>query len=119
MELEKKKTRNKLFTLAILIFASDFLGLVVLNSVNPQALLIIAVIPLVFAGLAFLALKEPMLAMIIAALILVAAWTYTIIITGGQAAVSGWLIKAVAIYLLFAGFQNAREAQRIKKELNL
>ncbi|MBL7708539.1 MAG: hypothetical protein JNJ86_05680 [Chitinophagaceae bacterium] len=119
MELEKKKTRNKLFTLAVLIFASDFLALLVLDAVNTQTLLIIAVIPLVFVGLAFLALKEPMLAMIIGALILVGAWTYTIIATGGQAAISGWLIKAIAVYLLFAGFQNAREAQRIKKELNL
>jgi len=119
MELEKKKTRNKLFTLAVLIFASDFLALLVLDAVNPQTLLIIAVIPLIFAGLAFLALKEPMLAMIIGALILVSAWTYAIVVTGGQAAISGWLIKAIAVYLLFAGFQNAREAQRIKKELNL
>jgi hypothetical protein len=30
---------------------------------------------------------------------------------------AGWLGKAIIIYLVIAGFQNATEAKRIKKEL--
>lgn len=119
MEVEKRRTRNKLISLAILIFLMDLLGLAILNAVQPQTLLYIAVIPVIFTGLAFLALKEPMLAMIIAAIILLGAWTYTIVVTGARAAITGWLTKAIAIYLLIAGFQSAREVQRIKRELKL
>ena len=68
-------------------------------------------------GLAFLAMKEPLLTMIIAALIIVAVWIYIIAMNGSQAAITGWLGKAILVYLLIAGFQSAREAQRIKKEL--
>ena len=37
----------------------------------------------------------------------------------GLAAISGWLGKTIVIYLLIAGFQSAREAIRIKKELKV
>jgi hypothetical protein len=95
------------------------LGILVANAVTFPTVLVISVIPVLLAGLAFLALREPLLAMIIAAIIFIAAWIYTISVMGGQAAVSGWLVKAIVIYLLIAGFQNAREAQRIRKELKV
>jgi hypothetical protein len=119
LETEKKRTRNKLITLAILIFAMDLLGLAVMNAITAPNMLIIAVIPVIFIGLAFLAMKEPLLAMIIASVILLAAWIYTIVIVGSGAAVTGWLTKALAVYLILAGFQSAREANRIRKELKL
>lgn len=85
----------------------------------PETILIIAVIPAALTGLAFLANKEPLTAMIIAAVIIVGLWVYSIVITGGKAAIMGWLIKAVIVYLILAGFQHAREAARIKKELQI
>ncbi len=117
--METRKTRNKLFTLAVLIFAIDFIALNMADAVNFQTLLLIAVVPVLFIGLAFLALKEPLLAMIIGAVIIVGFWVYAAIQSKGLSAISGWFIKAVVVYLIIAGFQNAREAQRIKKELKL
>jgi hypothetical protein len=119
LEIEIRKTRNKLFTLAAIIFVSDLLGLAMVNAVNATSLLIIAVVPVVYIGLAFLALKEPLLAMIVAAIIILAIWIYTISRLGGAAAISGWLVKAIVVYMMIAGFQNAKEAQRIKKELRI
>ena len=119
LAIETRKTRNKLFTLAVIAFASDFLGLLVANAVTFQTLLFIVAIPAVLVGLAFLALREPLTAMIIAALIFAGFWIYAITVIGGRAAVTGWLVKAIVIYLLIAGFQNAREAHRIKKELKI
>ena len=117
--IKTRKTRNSLFTLAAIVFASDLLSLMVTNTVMPETILIIAVIPAALTGLAFLANKEPLTAMIIAAVIIVGLWVYSIVITGGKAAIMGWLIKAVIVYLILAGFQHAREAARIKKELQI
>jgi hypothetical protein len=119
LEMETRKTRNKLFTLAIIAFASDFLGLLVADAVTFQTLLFIAVVPAILVGLAFLALKEPLTSMIIAAILFAGLWIYTISIMGGRAAISGWLVKAIVIYMLIAGFQNALEAHRIKRELKV
>jgi hypothetical protein len=118
-DMETRKTRNKLFTLAVLIFAMDFIALNIINAVNFQTLIIIAIVPVLFIGLAFLALKEPLMSMIIATVVIVGFWAYAAIQSEGRSAISGWLIKAVVVYLIIAGFQNAREAQRIKKELKI
>jgi lysylphosphatidylglycerol synthetase-like protein (DUF2156 family) len=117
LEIEIRKTKIKLFTIAAVVFGFDLLALLAANLVNADTILYIAIIPAIMVGLAFLAMKEPLLAMIIAALIIVAVWIYIIAMTGSQAAITGWLGKAILVYLLIAGFQSAREAQRIKKEL--
>lgn len=119
LAIEIRKTRNTLFVLAALVFGTDLLALAVANVVVPLTIFAISIVPLLLVGLAFLATKEPITAMIIAAVIIVGLWIYNIYITGGRAAIMGWLIKAVIAYLIIAGFQHAREATRIKKELNL
>ncbi len=119
MAIEKKRTRIKLFTVAAVIFGFDFLALAMAGLIIPRTVLIISIIPLAMAGLGFLSMKEPMLAIVLAAIIMAALWIYIIYRTGGQGAVSGWLGKAIIIYLLIAGYQSAREAHRIKKELSL
>ncbi len=119
LAIEIRKTRNILFTLTAIIFAGDLMGLLVLNVLIAEAILIILIVPVILTGLAFLAVKEPLPAITIAAVIIVGLWIYTIVVTRGQAAIMGWLIKAVIVYFLIAGFQHAREAVRIKKELGI
>ena len=117
--MEIRKTKNKLFTIAIVIFLLDLLALMMASNLNPVMIAWVTLVPAIIAGLAFLAIKEPMLAMVIGAVIVGGLWIYAIISTGGLAAVSGWISKAVIVYLFIAGFQNAREAQRLKKELGI
>ena len=112
-----RKTRNKLITIAVVIFAFDLLAITMANAVFLQTMIWVSALPVIITGLAFFAIKEPLAAMIIAASMIAGLWVYSIILTGGLAAISGWLGKAIIIYLLFAGFQNAVEATRIKKEL--
>jgi len=119
MEIEIRKARNKLFTIAVVIFLFDLLALLIADLVNVKTLLIILVVPVIIAGLALLANKEPMIAMIVAAIIIVGLWIYTIVITKGAAAISGWISKAIIIYLIIAGFQSATEATKIKRELKV
>ena len=117
LAIELNKTRNKLISTAVIIFVFDFLAVMITNAIVFQTLLWISIVPLIILALAFFALKEPLAAMIIAALLIVGIWIYSIIITGGLAAISGWIGKAIIIYLLIAGFQHAREATKIKAEL--
>lgn len=117
--IEVRKTRNKLFTIAIFVFAFDLLGVLMSNLVSVNTILLILILPIFIAGLAFLAIKEPLVAMIIAALLIVGLWVYTMIIVGGSTVISGWIGKAILVYLLIAGFQSAVEAAKIKRELKL
>ncbi|MBI3139405.1 MAG: hypothetical protein HYZ15_12570 [Sphingobacteriales bacterium] len=117
LEIELRKTRTKLFTLSAVVFGSDLLALVSTDTLNISTLIVILVIPALLLGLGFLAGKEPLLSMIIAAVVIAGIWVYAAIVTGGMAAISGWLIKAIIVYLVIAGFQSAVEAQKIKKEL--
>ena len=115
--IETRKTRNKLFALAIVIFGFDFLVLLRTDLVQWETLLISAIIPLIFVGLAFLARKEPLTSMIIVAVIIGGTWIYSAFVTNGYSLLAGWWAKAIIVYLILAGFQSAREAEKIKKEL--
>ena len=119
LAIELRKTRNTLFILAVIIFAGDILGLLMVNAIFLQAVLISLIVPAIMAGLAFLAGKEPMTAIVIAAVIIIGLWVYLMVISGGYSAVTGWIIKAIIIYFLIAGYQHAKEATRIKKELGI
>ena len=119
MGIEIRNTLKKLLTIAVVIFSFDLLALLIADLVNVKTLLIILVIPAIITGLAFFAKKEPMIAMIVAAVIIVGLWVYTIVVIGGVAVISGWISKAIIIYLLLAGFQSAKEAAKIKRELKI
>jgi hypothetical protein len=117
LEIELRKVRNKLFSIAAVFLVSDLIGLASLNIFTFQILVYIIIVPAIMTGLAFLALKEPLLAMIIAVAIVLALWIYVILLLGAAGAIMGWLAKAIIIYLLIAGFQSAREAQKFKREI--
>ena len=117
LAIETRKTRNKLFIIAAFIFFSDLLTLFMANAVNAPTMLAIGIVPMVFVGLAFLATKEPMLAMILGAAVIVALWVFMFMQFGNRSLISGLLVKAILIFLLISGFQNAIEANRVRKEM--
>jgi hypothetical protein len=112
-----KKTRNAIFTIAGLWLASELLGLAMANAFTTQLILSVLLVPAVLIAVAFLALKQPLVAIIIAALVFIGVWALTILAFGGVGAISGLFIKAIIIYFLIAGFQSAREINRIRKEI--
>jgi hypothetical protein len=117
LAIETRKTRNKLFIIAMVILLSDLLALLMANAVNATTLIFIAVVPLIFVGLAFLAMKEPVLGMILGAAVIVALWVITYVQFGNRSLISGILVKAVLVALFISGFQNAMEANRVRKEM--
>ena len=117
LAIETRRTRNKLFIIAAVILISDLLALFMANVLNATTLLAIGIVPLIFVGLAFLATKEPMLAMILGAAVIVALWVFMYVQFGNRSLISGLLVKAVLITLVFSGFQNAIEVNRVRKEM--
>jgi hypothetical protein len=112
-----RKTKNAIFAIAGIWLASELLGLVMANVFTTEVLLSISIVPAILIAAGFFALKQPLAAIIVAAVVFAGVWILTILVVGGIGAISGLLIKAVIIYFLIVGFQNAREANRIKKEI--
>ena len=117
LAIEIRKTRNKLFTIAAVLMIFNLLA-VMLSGV-PLSYVIgdILLFPVIFVGLGFLATKEPLVAIVLGFLIMIGFWLYIAFALDISFLLKGWLGKAIIIYLLFAGLQNAREAHRIRQEL--
>lgn len=113
-----RKTKIKLFSIAVVIFIFDFLVIYMADAITGKTFLFVLIVPLLFAALGILAGKEPLLAMILGALIIGSLWVYMVIKYGGLAIISGWLGKIILIVLILTGFQSAIAAQQLKKQLN-
>lgn len=116
-EMERKRVRSRLLTIAVILFLSDLLGLLMADILSITLLIWALVIPAAIGGLAMLAWKEPMSAVVIAMVIIGGVWLYIISVSGGAGAVSGLLVKALVVYLLISAYQSAREAQRARRAL--
>jgi hypothetical protein len=79
----------------------------------------ILLFPVIFLALGFLSVKEPMVAIVLGMVIMIGFWVYIVVAIDVSYLLKGWLGKAIIIYLLFAGLQNAREAHRIRQELKI
>jgi len=112
-----RKTKNAIFAIAGIWLVSELLGLAMANVFTTEILLSISLAPAILIAAGFFALKQPLAAIIVAAVVFAGFWILTILVVGGIGAISGLLIKVVIIYFLITGFQNAREANRIKKEI--
>ncbi len=112
-----RKTKNAIFAIAGIWLVSELLGLAMANAFTTEILLSISLAPAILIAAGFFALKQPLAAIIVAAVVFAGFWILTILVVGGIGAISGLLIKVVIIYFLITGFQNAREANRIKKEI--
>ena len=112
-----RKVRNRLFWVAVCFLASDLLALAILDAISAETVGASLIVPVIIAGLGFLALKEPLLATVVATMVIVGVWIYIIAIIGARGAMSGWLVRAITIFLVLSAFREASEAIKIRKEL--
>jgi hypothetical protein len=117
LDIEIRKTRNKLLTIAIVLLAFNFLAVYISKIPISTVLFDVLLLPVIFFALTFLSLKEPLVAMVTGMIVMFGFWIYVAVALDVSFLLKGWLGKALIIYLLFAGLQNAREAHSIKKEL--
>jgi hypothetical protein len=117
LAIEIRKTRNKLFTIAAVLLVFNLLAVMISGVPLSYVIGDILLFPVIFVGLGFLAIKEPLVAIALGFLIMIGFWLYIAFALDISFLLKGWLGKAIIIYLLFAGLQNAREAHRIRQEL--
>jgi hypothetical protein len=119
LDYESKKTRNTIWIIALILFLSDFLAIAIAGLISPVTIISVLLIPAIFFGLGFLAYNQQVLAMVIVAVIFAALLIYSIFIVGATSIISGFLVKAVLIYLFIKGFKHAFEARKAKNDLKL
>lgn len=123
INVHTKKVRNYIFIIAGIFLFQNLISILTISSSDIPSLILqstIIVTVLIFAcfiGLAFLANKQPMVAIAITAAIIAILWAILIMRMGGAGIFSGWLFKAITIYLIIAGFQSANEVKKAKQEL--
>jgi hypothetical protein len=118
LAIETRKVRSKIFTIAVIFFLSVLLSIAIANIPLNAALIDLFIIPGVLLGLGFLANKEPMVAISIAGVIVIGLWVLQIAVLGAEHLLRGLLVKGIIVYLIIAGFQSAKEAHKIKRDLN-
>jgi hypothetical protein len=119
LDYESKKTRNTIWIISLILFLADFLAIAMAGLITPVTLISILITPAIFFGLGFLAYNQQVLAMIIVTVLFVALLIYSIFIVGATSIISGFLVKAVLIYLFIKGFKHAFEARKAKNDLKL
>ena len=118
-ENQLRKTRNAIFAIAIILFISDLITMGISDTFDITTLMVSLVIAAIFVGLAFLTKKKPLTAILIALTLFIALWIFTIAVVGPQQIYRGILVRGIIIYFLITGIKHAREAERIRKQMNI
>jgi hypothetical protein len=118
-ENQLRKTRNAIFAIAIVLFISDLITMAASDTFDITTLILSLIIAGVFVGLAFLTKKKPLTAIFIALALFIALWVLTIVVVGPQQIYRGILVRGIIIYFLITGIKHAREAERIRKQMNI
>lgn len=117
LAIETRKAAYKQFSIGAVLLMFNILAVTASGIPFAYVWLDVILFPVLFTGLGFLALKEPLVATLIGMILVFGYWIYIAIAIDITSLMKGWLGKAIIIYLLLAGLQNAREAHRIRKEL--
>lgn len=117
LAIETHKASYKQFTIAGVLLLFNILAVAASGIPISYVWLDVILFPVLFTGLGFLAFKEPLVATLCGMLLVFGFWIYIAVAIDITSLLKGWLGKAIVIYLLFAGLQNAREAHRIRREL--
>jgi hypothetical protein len=118
-EARIKKARNAIFAIAIVFLVSELIGMAAAHALTTAGIVITAGIAAIFVGLGFLTKKQPLTAILIALILFVGLWILAIIVTGPEQIYKGILVRGIIIYFLVTGIKHAREAERIRKQMNV
>ena len=97
-----------IFNLVVLLTADEF---------DVGAFAIILILSGIFAGLGFMTKKQPFAAIVIGLVIYVGLWIFDVIVSGPEQLFRGIIVKGIIVYFLVTGLKHAREAERIRRDL--
>jgi len=112
-----KKARNAIYAVAALTIIGSLIMMGVGDTFTPEGLIIVLVIAGIFFGLGLFTKKQPLTSIIIALVLYVGLWIFDIVALGAEMIYKGIIVKGIILYFLITGIKHAREAERIRKEL--
>ena len=116
-ETRIRKARNTLFVVAGLMLIFNLVVLLTADEFDVGAFAIILILSGIFAGLGFMTKKQPFAAIIIGLVIYVGLWIFDVIVSGPEQLFRGIIVKGIIVYFLVTGLKHAREAERIRRDL--
>lgn len=112
------KTMKAIFAIGAILLFSDLLALSMANTLNGSSIIIVFIVPLIYAALGVFARTRPLLSIIIASVLFLAIIAINIYAFGTKSLLSGLIIKAFVVYFILTGLNHAREAEAAKKKLD-
>lgn len=116
-ENKVKKARNAIFAIAIIFLVSDLIIMGMSDTFTTVGLTISIAVSAVFVGLAFLTKKQPLTAILVALALFAGVWILNIIVVGPDQIYKGILVRGIILYFLITGIRHAKEAERLRREL--
>jgi flagellar biosynthesis protein FliP len=118
-ENQLKKTKNAIFAIAALLVIGNLITMAASDTFTVTAFVISLAIAAIFVGLAFLTSKKPLTVILISLALFIALWILDVAVIGLQQIYRGILVRGIIIYFLITGIKHAREAERIRKQMNI
>lgn len=116
-ETNLRKARNAIFAIAGLLLLGDLISMAGAGGFQIEIFLISLAVSGVFVGLGFLTKKQPMTAIITALILFIGLWVFAIVALGPEQIYRGILVRGIITYFLIKGIKHAREAERLRKEM--
>jgi hypothetical protein len=113
-----RKARNALFVVAVITLIATLTIYFSQQDYDPASIIISLASAVTFGILGFFTKKQPFTSIIIGLIIYVGFWIINIALEGPEHLFRGLLIKGIIIYFLVTGLKHAREAERLRKEIN-
>ncbi|MCX6318164.1 MAG: hypothetical protein NTW29_12795 [Bacteroidetes bacterium] len=112
-----KKARTALYVTAALVFASELISVSMAGmEITPLLIGIALVEGGVFAALAYWTKKKPYSAIIIGLILFLLLWVFSAVVTNGEAAYKGIIIKVIIIVNLVQALKPAKAWEDLQKQ---
>ena len=115
----KKKTRYGLFSIGLVFLITSIIAYLSAGIPLIENIFYIALLPLLYLGLGLFSNLQPVIAAIGGIVVAAGLTVFNYMQLGAMSLVSGWLYKAVIVYFLIRCFQQAKDAEKAKRELEL
>ena len=111
-----KKARNALYITAALILIGEVISVAAAGvGFPPIAIAIIAAEVGIFIGLAIWTKTKPYTAIVVGLIVFILLWILGIVLTGGEAAYRGIIVKGIIIAVLVSALKPAKAWEDLKK----
>lgn len=113
----KKKTKYGLFSIGLVFLITSVIAYLSADVPLLDNLFYICLLPVIYLGLGLFSNLQPLMAVIGGIVVVAGLTVFNYMQLGPMSIISGWLYKVIILYFLIRCFQQAKDAEKAKKEL--